>query len=45
MNDGTRFAAYFDVSGDGTLVYFPGTSFAEESRLAYVNSNGSTTPF
>ena len=45
MNDGTRFAAYFDVSDDGTLVYFPGTSFAEESRLAYVNSDGSTTPF
>jgi serine/threonine protein kinase/Tol biopolymer transport system component len=45
MNDGTRFAAYFDVSGDGTLVYFPGTSFAEESRLAYVNSDGGTTPF
>ena len=44
MNDGTRFAAYFDVSDDGTLVYFPGTSFAEESRLAYVNSDGSTTP-
>ena len=45
LNDGTRFAAYFDVSGDGTLIYFPGTSFAEESRLAYVNSDRSTTPF
>lgn len=44
MNDGTRFAAYFDVSEDGTLAYFQGTSFAEESRLAYVNSDGSTTP-
>jgi serine/threonine-protein kinase len=45
MNDGTRFAAYFDVSDDGTLAYIPGASFAEESRLAYVNSDGSTTPF
>ncbi len=44
MNGGTRFAAYFDVSGDGALVYFPGGSFAEESRLAYVNRDGSTTP-
>ena len=44
MNDGTRFAAYFDVASDGTLVYVPGTSFAEESRLAYVGPDRSTTP-
>jgi hypothetical protein len=44
MNDGTRFAAYFDVASDGTLVYFPGTSFAEESRIAYVNPDQTTTP-
>jgi Tol biopolymer transport system component/tRNA A-37 threonylcarbamoyl transferase component Bud32 len=44
MNDGTRFAAYFDVAPDGSLVYLPGSSFAEESRLAYVNPNGSTAP-
>jgi Tol biopolymer transport system component len=44
MNDGTRFAAYFDVAADGTLVYFPGTSFAEESRLAYVNADRITAP-
>src|SRR5262249_23624192 len=25
LNDGTRFAAYFDVAGDGALVYFPGS--------------------
>lgn len=46
LNDGTRFNAYFDVSRDGTLVYVPGSSFAEESRLAYVNADGeTTTPF
>jgi serine/threonine-protein kinase len=45
MNDGTRFAAYFDVASDGTLVYFPGASFAEESRLSFVNPDGTTTPF
>jgi Tol biopolymer transport system component/predicted Ser/Thr protein kinase len=44
LNDGTRFAAYFDVASDGTLVYFPGTSFAEESRLAYVNADMTTEP-
>jgi eukaryotic-like serine/threonine-protein kinase len=44
MNDGTRFASYFDVASDGTLVYFPGTSFAEESRLAYVNPDRATVP-
>jgi len=44
INDITRFAAYFDVSSDGTLVYVPGTGFAEESRLAYVNPDGGTTP-
>ncbi|MBC8109209.1 MAG: PD40 domain-containing protein [Anaerolineae bacterium] len=44
MNDGTRFAAYFDVSVDGSLVYVPGAAFAEESRLSYVNADGTTTP-
>jgi len=44
MNDGTRFAAYFDVADDGTLVYIPGRSFAEESRIAYVNEDGSSEP-
>jgi Tol biopolymer transport system component len=44
MNDGTRFAAYYDVASDGTLVYFPGTSFAEESRLGFVNPDGTSTP-
>jgi eukaryotic-like serine/threonine-protein kinase len=44
MNDGTRFSAYFDVARDGTLVYCPGTSFSEESRLAYVMPDGTTTP-
>ncbi|MGB7157592.1 MAG: protein kinase, partial [Tepidisphaeraceae bacterium] len=44
MNDGTRFAAYFDVADDGTLVYFPGTSFQEENRLSYVNPDGTTEP-
>ncbi|MEZ0268261.1 MAG: hypothetical protein ACAI43_26340, partial [Phycisphaerae bacterium] len=44
LNDGTRFAAYFDVAADGTLAWIPGASFAEESRLAYVNADGTTTP-
>lgn len=45
MNDGTRFVAYFDVGNDGSLVFVPGTSFAEESRLSFVNPDGSTQPF
>ena len=45
MNDGTRFAAYFDVADDGTLAYIPGRSFEEESRLAYVNVDGTTSVF
>jgi hypothetical protein len=44
MNDGTRFAAYFDVANDGTLVYIPGRSFAEESRMSYV-MEGVAEPF
>ena len=44
MNDGTRFAADYDVASDGAIVYVPGSSIAEESRMAYVNADGTTTP-
>ncbi len=44
LNDGTRFAAYYDVASDGTLVYFGGTAFTEENRLSYVDAEGATTP-
>ena len=39
--------AYYDVADDGTLAYVPGPAFAEESRLAWVNSSdfdGPTEP-
>jgi eukaryotic-like serine/threonine-protein kinase len=45
MNDGTRFSAYFDVADDGTLAYIPGRSFEEESRLSYINADGTTSVF
>ncbi len=44
LNDGTRFSSYFDVSDNGTLVYYPGNSFTEESRMSYVNPDGTSTP-
>lgn len=43
--DITRWSAYFDVADDGTLIYFPGNVFTEENRLAYLNPDGTTTPF
>jgi serine/threonine protein kinase/Tol biopolymer transport system component len=43
MNDGTRFAAYFDVAADGTLVYIPGSSFEEQNQVATVNDDGQST--
>lgn len=45
LTDATRFVAYYDIASDGTLLYYPGRTFAEENRLTYVNADGTTTPF
>ncbi|AUX41289.1 uncharacterized protein SOCE26_026990 [Sorangium cellulosum] len=45
LTDGADWAAFFDVSDEGTLVWVPGSIFQEESQLAWLGEGGATTPF
>ncbi|WP_437680285.1 protein kinase domain-containing protein [Sorangium sp. So ce131] len=45
LTDGADWAAFFDVSDEGTLVWVPGSIFQEESQLAWLGEGGATAPF
>jgi Tol biopolymer transport system component len=45
MTDVVLFVAVYDVADDGTLAYVPGPPFVEQSRLSWLETDGTTKPF
>jgi hypothetical protein len=45
MTDVVLFVAVYDVADDGTLAYVPGAPFIEQSRLAWLGPDETTTPY